>query len=76
MNDTHPAMAVAELMRILLNEAHLGWDEAWDLTVHRTFKCVLQIARAAIIDRGGLAEPIEPPVYGTRTHGGVAGVSG
>ena len=33
MNDTHPAMAVAELMRILLDEAALGWDEAWDLTV-------------------------------------------
>ncbi len=33
MNDTHPAMAVAELMRILLDEAMLGWDEAWDLTV-------------------------------------------
>jgi starch phosphorylase len=34
LNDTHPAMAVAELMRILLDEAHLGWDEAWHLTVH------------------------------------------
>ena len=33
LNDTHPALAVAELMRILLDEAHLGWDEAWDLTV-------------------------------------------
>ena len=33
LNDTHPAMAVAELMRILLDEAHLGWDEAWELTV-------------------------------------------
>ena len=32
LNDTHPAMAVAELMRILLDEAKLGWDEAWDLT--------------------------------------------
>jgi starch phosphorylase len=32
MNDTHPAMAVAELMRILLDEARLGWDEAWDIT--------------------------------------------
>ncbi|MCC2642834.1 MAG: glgP [Nitrospira sp.] len=32
MNDTHPAMAVAELMRILLDEAHLEWDQAWDLT--------------------------------------------
>lgn len=33
MNDTHPAMAVGALMRILLDEAKLGWDEAWDLTV-------------------------------------------
>jgi starch phosphorylase len=33
LNDTHPAMAVAELMRILLDEAKLGWDDAWDFTV-------------------------------------------
>jgi starch phosphorylase len=33
LNDTHPSLAVAELMRILLDEARLGWDEAWDLTV-------------------------------------------
>jgi starch phosphorylase len=32
LNDTHPALAVPELMRILLDDAHLGWDEAWDLT--------------------------------------------
>jgi glycogen phosphorylase len=32
LNDTHPAMAVPELMRILLDDAHLGWDEAWNLT--------------------------------------------
>ena len=32
LNDTHPTMAVPELMRILLDEAHLGWEEAWDLT--------------------------------------------
>ena len=32
MNDTHPALSVPELMRILLDEAHLGWDQAWDLT--------------------------------------------
>jgi starch phosphorylase len=31
LNDTHPAMAVAELMRILLDDARLGWDQAWDL---------------------------------------------
>jgi starch phosphorylase len=32
LNDTHPALAVTELMRILLDDAHLGWDQAWDLT--------------------------------------------
>jgi starch phosphorylase len=32
MNDTHPTMAVPELMRILLDDAHLGWDQAWELT--------------------------------------------
>ena len=32
LNDTHPSLAVPELMRILLDDAHLGWDEAWDLT--------------------------------------------
>ena len=32
LNDTHPTMAVPELMRILLDEAHLGWEHAWDLT--------------------------------------------
>ncbi len=33
LNDTHPAMAVAELMRILLDEAGLTWEESWKLTV-------------------------------------------
>jgi starch phosphorylase len=33
LNDTHPALAVPELMRILLDDAHLGWEQAWDLTV-------------------------------------------
>ncbi|HEY1941272.1 MAG TPA: glycogen/starch/alpha-glucan phosphorylase [Roseiarcus sp.] len=32
LNDTHPSLAVPELMRILLDEARLGWDEAWDLS--------------------------------------------
>ena len=32
LNDTHPALAVPELMRMLLDDAQLGWEQAWDLT--------------------------------------------
>jgi glycogen phosphorylase len=32
LNDTHPTMAVPELMRILLDDAHLGWEAAWEIT--------------------------------------------
>ena len=32
MNDTHPTVAVAELMRILMDEEGLGWDKAWEIT--------------------------------------------
>jgi starch phosphorylase len=32
LNDTHPAVAVAELMRLLVDDHSLGWDEAWEVT--------------------------------------------
>src|SRR5262245_3446495 len=33
LNDTHPSLTVAELRRVLMDEAGLGWEQAWDLTV-------------------------------------------
>src|SRR5690606_15250796 len=36
LNDTHPAIGVAELMRVFLDEEHLGWDLSWSLA-QRTF---------------------------------------
>lgn len=33
LNDTHPALAVAELMRLLVDDQRLGWDEAWEISV-------------------------------------------
>ena len=41
LNDTHPTIGVAELMRLLMDENRLGWTQAWDMTckVRRCWKC-------------------------------------
>lgn len=38
LNDTHPTLAIPELMRLLLDEEGLGWDEAWEVTT-RSITC-------------------------------------
>ena len=32
LNDTHPSIAVAELMRLLVDERHIEWEQAWEIT--------------------------------------------
>jgi starch phosphorylase len=47
LNDTHPRWPVPELMRILLDDAKLGWDQAWELTQRRSLTRITRSSRSA-----------------------------
>lgn len=42
LNDTHPTVTVAELMRILMDEKGLSWDEAWGVTTNAVLTLTIQ----------------------------------
>lgn len=42
VNDTHPTVTVAELMRILMDEKGLSWDEAWGVTTNAVLTLTIQ----------------------------------
>ena len=67
MNDTHPALSVAELMRILLDQARLPWDEAWDLTV-RTLAYTNHTLLPEALEKlaGGAVRGADPAAPGDR----------
>jgi len=57
LNDTHPTLAIPELMRLLMDDEELGWEEAWDVT-SRSINCTKLLFRMFIVH----------PLYFTTPH--------
>ena len=64
INDTHPAMGVAELMRLLVDEYGYGWDKAWEITT-KTFAYTNHTIMAEALEKWpvSLFQPILPRIY-------------
>jgi len=64
INDTHPAMAIPEFMRILLDEEKMAWDEVWDITI-KTFAYTNHTILAEAMEKWSihLFQPLLPRIY-------------